>query len=52
MIEDLSGKFLIASPYSLGGDVFNKSLIYVASHSESGAMGLAVNNLVNKVNFK
>ena len=49
MIKDLSGKFLIASPYSLASDVFNKSLIYVVSHSDSGAMGLAVNNLVNKM---
>lgn len=49
MIEDLSGKFLIASPYSLGSDVFNRSLIYMVSHSDAGAMGLAVNNLVNKL---
>lgn len=49
MIKDLSGKFLIASPYSLSSDVFNKSLIYVVSHSDTGAMGLAVNNLVNKL---
>lgn len=49
MNENLSGKFLIASPYSLSGDVFNKSLIYIVSHSDSGAMGLAVNNLVNKL---
>jgi len=50
MFEDLSGKFLISSPYSFDGDVFNKSLIYVVSHSEKGSMGLIVNNLVNKLN--
>lgn len=49
MIENLSGKFLIASPYSLASDVFNKSLIYVVSHTNTGAMGLAVNNLVNRM---
>ena len=49
MFEDLSGKFLISSPYSFTSDVFNKSLIYVVSHSEKGAMGLVVNNLVNKL---
>lgn len=56
MIEDwkenqnrLAGKFLIASPYYPGAEVFNKSLIYMVSHSHKGAMGLAVNNMVNKV---
>ncbi len=48
-LEDLTGKFLIASPYSFGSDVFNKSLIYVVSHSEKGAMGMIVNHMVNRV---
>ena len=43
----LAGKFLIASPYSSMSDVFNKSLIYVASHSDSGAVGMVVNHLVH-----
>lgn len=46
----LAGKFLIASPYhAAGGGIFNKSLIYMVSHSHQGAMGLAINNMVNKV---
>lgn len=56
MIQDLqenknrlAGKFLIASPYSADGGAFDKSLIYMVSHSHKGAMGLAVNNMVNKV---
>ena len=45
--ESFAGKFLISSPYSLGNDVFNKSLIYVMSHNETGAIGLIVNRMVN-----
>jgi putative transcriptional regulator len=48
-LEELTGKFLISSPYSFASDVFNKSLIYVISHSEKGAMGLIINHLVNKL---
>ena len=47
--ESLEGKFLISSPYSFGNDVFNKSLIYIASHTEKGAMGLIINRLVNRL---
>jgi len=48
-LEELTGKFLISSPYSFSSDVFNKSLIYVISHSEKGSMGLIINHLVNKL---
>ncbi len=48
-LEELTGKFLISSPYSFSSDVFNKSLIYLISHSEKGAMGLIINHLVNKL---
>ncbi len=47
--ESLAGKFLISSPYAFTNDVFNKSLIYVMSHSESGAIGLIVNRLAQKL---
>ncbi|MEY3197330.1 MAG: hypothetical protein RLZZ59_701 [Pseudomonadota bacterium] len=47
--DSLAGKFLIANPHSFSKDVFNKSLIYVASHNKEGAMGLIVNHLVNKI---
>ena len=43
--ESLAGKFLISSPYAFSSDVFNKSLIYVMSHNENGAIGLIVNRL-------
>lgn len=47
--ESLEGKFLISSPYAFANNVFNKSLIYIVSHTPSGAMGLIVNHLVNKM---
>jgi putative transcriptional regulator len=50
--DKFAGKFLIANPYSTLGDVFNKSLIYVASHTDQGAIGMIVNRLVNKLQFK
>lgn len=50
--DKFAGKFLIANPYSSLGDVFNKSLIYVASHTDQGAIGIIVNRLVNKLHFK
>ena len=50
--EDLSGKFLIASPYSFLNDVFNKSVIYVASHTAQGALGMIVNRVMNRMNFQ
>lgn len=47
--ESLTGKFLIASPFCMPNDVFNKSLIYVMSHNESGAVGLIINRIVQKL---
>lgn len=44
----LAGKFLIASPYCMLNNIFDKSLIYLASHSAEGAIGLIVNHLINK----
>jgi len=49
--ENISGKFLIASPYFAFNPPFNKSLIYVASHTKEGSVGLIVNNLVNRMPF-
>ncbi len=50
--NSLAGKFLIATPYSTLNEMFNKSLIYVISHSSQGAVGLIVNRLVNKMPLK
>jgi putative transcriptional regulator len=51
IFDNLSGKVLIATPYMLDG-IFNKSLIYMLSHTEEGAMGLIFNNLVNHIEIK
>ena len=39
---DLDGKLLIAMP-GIGDQNFDKSVIYMCSHSEDGAMGIIVN---------
>jgi len=43
---NVTGKFLIASPYTMEGNVFHKSLIYVLKHGEDGAAGLICNHQV------
>lgn len=50
--DTLSGKFLIASPHGFFNEFFNKSLIYLASHGKQGAIGLIVNNVVNRMSCK
>lgn len=42
----LAGKFLIASPYCMLNHIFDKSLIYLASHSAEGAVGVIVNHVI------
>jgi putative transcriptional regulator len=49
--ENISGKFLIASPYFAFNPPFDKSLIYVASHTPEGAVGLIVNRLASHMPF-
>lgn len=50
--SNLSGKILIASPYSSMGEMFNKSLIYILSHTKNGSIGLIINHLVNCMPLK
>jgi putative transcriptional regulator len=50
--NNLSGKVLIASPYTLYSDVFHKSLIYILSHTPDGASGLIVNHLMSRMPLK
>lgn len=42
----LSGKFLIAMP-GMGDQRFEKGVIYICAHSEEGAMGFIVNQLLD-----
>ena len=41
--SNLTGKILIASPFTMEGNVFHKSLIYVIKHCSEGSIGLIVN---------
>lgn len=45
--SNLTGKILIASPYTMEGNVFHQSLIYVVHHNAEGAVGFIFNRLVN-----
>jgi putative transcriptional regulator len=44
--SSLTGKILIARPFAMEGNVFHKSLIYVAKHTEEGAIGFIFNHPV------
>lgn len=46
----LTGQFLIAMP-SMGDPRFSRAVIYICSHTPSGAMGLVVNRLFGEANF-
>ena len=57
--SNMTGKILIATPFTMEGNVFHKSLIYVLRHAEEGTIGLIfnrpvksapANNLFNKAN--
>ncbi len=50
MPSSLEGQFLIAMP-SLKGPYFERSVVYLCSHSEDGAMGLVVNHVSKQITF-
>jgi putative transcriptional regulator len=50
-IEHLDGKLLIAMP-SMGDPRFEKSVVFMCSHSEDGAMGLIVNKPAHDLKFE
>ncbi len=50
--ESLTGKLLIANPYCSFGDVFDKAVIYIVSHSKTGAFGLIINKQITKLSMK
>ena len=47
----LTGKLLLAMP-AMGDPRFHKSVIYMCSHDENGAMGLVINNQLPGMQFK
>jgi putative transcriptional regulator len=48
---DLNGRLLIAMP-SMGDSRFEKSVIFICSHSDKGAMGLIINKPTDDVKFR
>ncbi|ADE29543.1 hypothetical protein MA5_01515 [Rickettsia prowazekii str. GvV257] len=52
IFHNLSGKTLVATPYVITKGIYHKSLIYMLSHTEEGAIGLIFNRLVNHVDLK
>jgi putative transcriptional regulator len=47
---DFTGQLLVAMP-SMSDPRFSRSVIYICSHSEEGAMGLVVNRLAHSLSF-
>ena len=50
MVYSLKGQFLVATP-DIGDQRFSESVIYLVGHSEDGAMGLIVNQLLPDMHF-
>ncbi len=50
--SNLTGKVLIASPYTMEGHVFYKSLIYIVYHGNEGAVGMIFNHLIKSTPAK
>ena len=48
--SSLEGQFLVAMP-NLKGPYFERSVVYLCSHSEDGAMGLVVNQVSSQITF-
>lgn len=46
----LDGQMLIAMP-AMSDERFNRSVIYVCAHSDEGAMGIVVNQVVGNIDF-
>lgn len=47
----LMGKFLIATPMLRDDDIFSRSVVYICSHTNRGAMGLIINKPLENYTF-
>ncbi len=45
--SNLTGKILIASPYSMKNNIFYQSLVYIAHHSNEGSIGFIINRPID-----
>lgn len=50
IITNLKAHFLVAGP-QLAGSFFDKSVIYICTHTADGAMGMVINNPIKEVTF-
>lgn len=48
--SSLEGQYLVAMP-TLKGPFFERSVVYLCSHSDDGAMGLVVNHISSQITF-
>lgn len=48
---DLSGHIIVSSPNSSGDALLSKTLIYIASHTASGAFGFILNNFIGNISW-
>lgn len=44
--SNLTGKILIASPYTMEDNIFYQSIVYIVHHSDQGSVGFLVNRLI------
>ncbi len=49
--DTLAGKILISTPHN-GDNRFNKSVLFICTHDENGAMGLAINKPLTNLNLR
>ena len=47
----LTGKLLVAAPVLNDDDIFGRSVVYICSHSNRGAMGVIINKPLEKFTF-
>lgn len=47
--SDLTGKVLIATPYAMEGDIFCKSIVFIAQHSRYGSIGFILNKPISSL---
>jgi putative AlgH/UPF0301 family transcriptional regulator len=45
--SNLTGKILIASPYTMENNIFHQSLVYIVHHSTEGSVGFIINRPIN-----
>ena len=50
--SNLTGKIIIATPFTMTDNIFHQSVIYVVHHGSEGAIGLIVNHPVHNMPIK